>query len=206
MPPSFQLNLSLLQRRAWWVVFGCIVTALMSVGAAVSQGAALAEFGLPIPWAWQAWMMGEAFFMLVSAAFLATTIIWLFWIYRAVANLKAVSAPAMTWSPVAAVVWCLIPLVSVVMQFFIVRSIWQARFQRSDSAPLLVTLWALSVLLPAAATLIPMFQTGDLAAYDLRSEAAANGLQALSSLLQAVLVLQLTRAQTGLRNLADTFA
>lgn len=162
MAAVFQLNLSLLQRRAWWVIFGSAVVALLSLIAAAAQFAAIADVQLPISEPWQAWMMGDQAFLLISAALLATTLMWLFWLYRAVANLQAVSAPAMTFSPTAAVVWSLVPIISLVMQFFILRATWQATMRRMDAAPLLVTLWAFSTFAPAAAALVPTVLSGNI--------------------------------------------
>ncbi len=204
--PGHQTDIHRLRSRCWWVVFGCVVTAALFTLVGVIQLTMLNEIDLPITWEQQGWLTGEEFFGIVTAASLATSVVWLAWLFRAVANLRAISAPAMTWSPRAAVVWNLIPLVNLVMGFFILRSVWQASFGRADTAPLLVSSWAITAIVPAVTALAPAIMAGDLAAYDVRAEAAANLLQMVNCGLAALLVIQLTRAQAHMRHVADTFA
>lgn len=206
MPPSSQLNLPLLQRRAWWVVFGAVIAGGLSLTIAAAQWATIATIPLPVPPSLIQWLLSDDAFVLISAALVAMTIMWLFWLHRAVANLRAVSAPAMIWSPGAAILWCLIPIISWAMGFFIMRAIWRGTFGRTDLAPFLVTGWAVAAIAPTAVALIPVAFANDINAYDLRSEALANGLQALACALEASLVMSLTRGQAGMRSISDTFA
>jgi hypothetical protein len=201
-----QFDLGRLRSRCWWVAFGCAVTGAMFASVGVIQLALLRASARPSTSDWQSWLVGDEFFAMASAASLATTLIWLAWLFRAAANLKAISAPAMTWSPRAAVIWELIPVVNLVMGFFILRAVWQGSFSRPDSAPLLVCAWAISAIAPLAISVIPAVAAGDLGAFDLRAEAAANLLQALACALQAALTMQVTRAQVTLRDTAKIFA
>lgn len=203
--PGYRLDMRRLRARCWWVTFGSALIALLSLVAAWAQATRFVDF-VPAAPSWAHWLAGDEGFLFTSAIMLATTIAWLAWLYRAVANLKAVSASAMTYGPVAAVVWCLIPIVSLVMQFFVVRAVWHGTVRRADTAPLLVVAWAASFLAPAVVALLPAMLAGNIEAYDIRAEAFANVLQAVSSALTAVLTYALTRAQDSLTDISETFA
>jgi hypothetical protein len=204
--PAATVQLVPLRWRAWWVAFGSALVAALSLIAMWAQAVAFVPLVLPPVPSWAYWMAGEEGFALTSAALVATTIIWLFWVYRAVANLKGISAPAMSFGPAAAVIWCLIPLVGLVMQYFVMRAIWQGTFRQSGSIVPPVALWAASAVAPAAAALVPVLLVGSIDGYDVRWEAIANLMQALSCGLTAALTLIITRGQGDLTDVADTFS
>lgn len=201
--PSYQLKLTPLRSRAWWVTFGCGIIALSSLLAAAAQGAAINDLAIPD---WADWLGSDEGYLIIAASSMATGLVWLFWLYRAVANLHALGAPAMNWSPGAAVIWCLVPLVNLIMQFFILRAVWQASNARSHAVPPLVATYAVSAVLPILVAFAPVIATGNIDEVNLSAEATANVLQAVSSALLATLTLGLTRAQAALRTAADIFA
>jgi hypothetical protein len=205
-PRSYQVNLPRLRRRAWWVIFGCIVTAMLFAAVGTTQLVLLNNVNAPLSTQQLAWVTSDEFFIIVSAASLATFVMWLFWLYCAVANLRATAGSAAIWSPVAAVAWNLIPIVNLVMGYFIMRSVWQGSVQRPNAVPILVSIWTIGFAAPTAIALLPAILAGSLTAYDMRAEAAANLLQALACLAQAILAWRITGAQTTGRTIADTFA
>ncbi len=195
----------LLRRHRYFVCYSAL-SAGMAVLAAGAQYVSITA--LPLTSAmqpWIVWLAGEDFFLLSSIILFASQISFLFWLARSVAILRGTGAPAMTFTPRAAVIWCLVPIVNLVAQFFVLRAIWRATMRTSAAAPALVSAWAASCLTPLVAVL-PSLLSGDVPITQLHYEALANVFQALSLVIQIILVVRLTRAQADVKNLVDTFA
>jgi hypothetical protein len=66
------------------------------------------------------------FFVFVILMIFPTAIAWLLWQYRAHANLGALGAANLAYSPGWAVGWWFIPFANIVMPFLTVRELWKA--------------------------------------------------------------------------------
>jgi hypothetical protein len=93
---------------------------------------------------------------------LVTGILWLIWQYRAHANIRALGAGELKYSPGWAVGWWLIPFANIVMPFLTTRELWKASDPEAGSidwisrraTPLLGLWWGGRLLSQA------LFQTG----------------------------------------------
>ena len=76
---------------------------------------------------------------------IATAIVFLVWLYRANANVRALGADDMMGSPGLGIGWFFVPLANLVMPYMTVRDIWRAsvrpRDWQAERAPAAILLW-----------------------------------------------------------------
>jgi hypothetical protein len=191
---------------AWLAAAGAISTAVLYAVIAGGQWAEQRGWAFPdVAGALYAWTGADGL-MIAGLIILGNAILFLIWLYLLLAHLHSANPATPSHRPWVAVLWCAIPLVNLITSFFIMRGAWRATLHRGDTAPPLITLWALAAIVYSLLPLVPPLLSWQLDAVDADYELAANIGGALTFLLQAALILRLTRAQRGVAPVADIFA